>query len=111
MSLARKLSIALGVASIVVPGAWAYFEVSEFSSMTEAARLEGRYVCGLGAFAIMIITAASSGLLSGLGFVSGLAAYISLPRPRALPRVLELALLALPLVASAGFFALLVLDG
>ena len=111
MSLLRRLSIILGLASVIVPGAWACSQLSEASAAAEATRATYGYVCGLGSLVVVSMAALGSAALSGVGAVCGLLAYRSLPSPAGNLRAAELAMIALPLLASGGFFITLLLAG
>lgn len=104
MPPSRRLSIIFGLASVVVPIAWAYFQLS-YNAAADGMRPGRGYASGLGSFVIVFFAALSSALLSGMGVICGLAAY----RSRGKPRPVELLLIALPLVVSSGFLILLLL--
>src|SRR5258705_264085 len=100
----RRSSIILGVASVIVPFAWACLSTSAYY---ERARQEGVYVCGLQALAAVVLACFGSSIMSATAFTLGTVAYGRLPSPRPLGRRIELASLALPLILFGGYGTLL----
>jgi hypothetical protein len=99
----RRTSIIFGIASLVVPFAWAYFATT---ALYREASAGGRYVCGLPALANFLLASLVCALTSAAALIVGFVAYHRLPRPRPRLRSVELAALALPSLI-VGSFALI----
>jgi hypothetical protein len=95
----RRISILLALIAAVVPPAWAYFSTA---ALYENARAEGVYVCGLPAFAAVMVAVIATSSLSGAAVIVGAIAYRRITPPRPRSRRLELLAVGLPLLVGLG---------
>jgi len=98
----RRTSIILGIASVVVPFAWAYLVTT---GLYREAASKHVYVCGLPALANFILASLACVIVSTSAFVIGLISYRRLPDPRPRRRLIELALLTLPFLVAGSYAA------
>jgi len=107
MPIKRRLSWVLGALAYVAPPTWAYFEQASFYGNSQE---QYGYLCGLPMLAIVILACLAAALLAAGAVALGWLSFRALPRPRPGLRVVELAILAVPLVLPAGYVALMLLE-
>lgn len=96
----------LGVLGAVGPFAWARLALaSVYSHQGEG----GHYICGLPALVILWAASMGTMVLSGTALAFGLLALRAIPSPRPPPRVVEVFMLALPLLPAGLYLAFLFL--
>src|SRR5262249_29397386 len=96
----RRVSIILAVTSVIVPFAWAYLATT---AMYRDAAKHGIYVCGLPALANFILASFVCVITSLAAFIVGFIAYRRVPSPRPRLRLVELGVLALPMLVVGGY--------
>lgn len=102
----RQVSWVLGVLGAVGPFAWARLALaSVYSHQGEG----GHYICGLPALVILWAASVGTMVLSGTALVFGLLALRAIPSPRPPTRVVEVFMLALPLLPAGLYLAFLFL--
>ena len=95
----RKLSLLLAAIAFIAVPAWAYRQAGATTrAMTQA---HGHSVaCGLPILGIYLFALLVAGIISALALLPGVLAYRALSRPRPAIRLLELAVVGLPLLLA-----------
>jgi len=103
----RKLSLLLATIAIIVVPLLAYVQ----GVRETRAQLEVRgWACGMPILGLYLLALLISGCLSLVALVLGVLAYRRLPPPRPKRRLLELAIVALPLLLAIGIWLPLSFD-
>jgi len=97
----RFSSLAVVTLSLVLPGAFVAYASWSFEQWA-AAQKGG--VCGMPLLAAWGVGALAAAFLSVAAVGLGAVAFLRLPRPRPFRRVIELGLLAIPLLVAGGWF-------
>jgi hypothetical protein len=95
----RRASLIAGMASIVLPAAYAFAQLRAFDARVAT---QGGVACGLPVIGIAALAMLASMLLSLVAIGLGVAAYRRQPGPRTAHRTVEVFLLALPSVVAAA---------
>jgi len=97
----RFSSLAFATLSLVLPGAYVAYYSWRFEQWA-AAQKGG--VCGMLLLAASGVGALAAAFLSLVAVGLGAVAFLRLPRPRPFARVIELGLLAIPLLVAGSWF-------
>jgi hypothetical protein len=107
--MSRKLSWSLAALAYLGPPAWAHFAIAADQSAQMAAY--GSTRCGTPALTIAFLAFVASGALSLLAVAIGAASLWRAPGPRTSVRVLEIGVLAMPLLLVILVFVLMLFRG
>jgi hypothetical protein len=96
----RTLSLLIGLLAYFGPPIWAYFAIEADTK----AQLAGRgWVCGNPMIGIICLAGIVSSVLSLVATGLGAASFLTVPKPRPIPRIVELGFLVLPFVIAGGY--------
>jgi|GEM_PF-1820181 hypothetical protein len=102
----RSCSIALSVLSLLAPGAYIAYSSWRFQQWAET---QTGGVCGMPLLAVWAIGLLAMCVLSVAALGLGVASFVRLPAPRPRRRLMELVVLALPLIGASCLIAFAIL--
>ena len=95
----RAISIILAVSALVLPAAWAWWQMEVAAQAMQSAQ---GWVCGTPLIGIVLLSVLGAVAMAVAALVAGTVAFRRLPNPRPRARRLELLLLGVPLVCAAA---------
>ncbi|WP_369941503.1 hypothetical protein [Xanthomonas medicagonis] len=102
----RSCSIALSVLSLLAPGAYIAYSSWRFQQWAET---QTGGVCGMPLLAVWALGVLAMCVLSVAALGLGMTSFVRLPAPRPRRRLVELVVLALPLIGASSLIAFAIL--